>query len=203
MTQIEIIDNEFELAKQDEAAFEWHVQKYNSSIQKTAENILELANVIKDAKTGLSDADFKKFRAAIGADEKKDSYIKKLLCIANASARLKPISDQLPPNYTTIYALAKMPTNDFQELRDIDAISPKMIASTLNILRPKPSKTRVNANELVLNFPSSSPHSCKVYLQIIALCKKHKIDITKDTTHLNQMPTIMNPQHTTRIPLSQ
>ena len=44
------------------------------------------------------------FREAIGANASKDTYIKKLLCIAKASARFTSISDRLPPSYTTLYS---------------------------------------------------------------------------------------------------
>ena len=56
--------------------------EYSVCITKTASSILELANVVYRAKADLSDEEFELFRLEIKADKSKDSYIKKLCCIA-------------------------------------------------------------------------------------------------------------------------
>jgi len=123
------------------AKIEQFVNQYQLCIQKTATAILELANVVYSASTSLSKSEFESFRNAIGADKSKDSYIKKLICIAHQSARFNAISDKLPPNYTTLYSLSQLSDKEFQKIYSEDVISPQMTAMTL--LQHKRMKTVV------------------------------------------------------------
>ena len=112
--------------------------QYRLCVQKTAIAILELAKVVGDAKRELSKELFVEFREAIGANASKDTYIKKLLCIAKASARFTSISDRLPPSYTTLYSLSQMKDDVFKKISTDDVISPEMTARTLvNYLKMK------------------------------------------------------------------
>lgn len=112
--------------------------QYRLCIQKTAIAILELAKVVGDAKRELSKELFVEFREAIGANASKDTYIKKLLCIAKASARFTSISERLPPSYTTLYSLSQMKDDVFKKISTDDVISPEMTARTLvNYLKMK------------------------------------------------------------------
>ena len=112
--------------------------QYRLCIQKTAIAILELAKVVGDAKKELSKELFVEFREAIGANASKDTYIKKLLCIAKASARFTSISERLPPSYTTLYSLSQMKDDVFKKISTDDVISPEMTARTLvNYLKMK------------------------------------------------------------------
>jgi hypothetical protein len=112
--------------------------QYHLCVQKTAIAILELAKVVGDAKRELSKELFVEFREAIGANASKDTYIKKLLCIAKASARFTSISDRLPPSYTTLYSLSQMKDDVFKKISTDDVISPEMTARTLvNYLKMK------------------------------------------------------------------
>ena len=112
--------------------------QYRLCVQKTAIAILELAKVVGDAKRELSKELFVEFREAIGANASKDTYIKKLLCIAKASARFTSISERLPPSYTTLYSLSQMKDDVFKKISTDDVISPEMTARTLvNYLKMK------------------------------------------------------------------
>jgi hypothetical protein len=112
--------------------------QYHLCVQKTAIAILELAKVVGDAKRELSKELFVEFREAIGANASKDTYIKKLLCIAKASARFTSISDRLPPSYTTLYSLSQMKDDVFKKISTDNVISPEMTARTLvNYLKMK------------------------------------------------------------------
>jgi hypothetical protein len=123
------------------AKIEQFISEYRMRVQKTATAILELANVVYSASTNLSKSEFESFRNAIGADKSKDSYIKKLICIAHQSARFNAISDKLPPNYTTLYSLSQLSDKEFQKIYLEDVISPQMTAMTL--LQHKKMKTVV------------------------------------------------------------
>lgn len=108
------------------------VERYRLSVKKTAESILELADVVYCAKTELTKEEFNQFRIAIDADASKDSYIKKLCVIASNSKRFEPIKDRLPASYTTLYALAKIEQSSFDEVLHKKIISPRMTAARLS-----------------------------------------------------------------------
>ena len=107
------------------------VEQYKMCVKKTAQSILELADVVHSASKNLSKENYEEFRYQIGADKSKDSYLKKLQCIALQSSRFNAISDKLPPNYTTLYALSQLSDKAFQQIYSDDVISPQMTAKTL------------------------------------------------------------------------
>jgi len=123
--------------------------KYNLCVQKTANAIIDLANVVAEAKRTLSKELFTEFRNAIGADKSKDSYIKKLICIADASARFSQMIDKLPANYTTLYTLSSLKKDVFEQVVEDKVISPTMTALTLSKYLDK--KT-VKYIEIALSF---------------------------------------------------
>ena len=108
------------------------VNRYRISVAKTAESILELANTVYSAKKQLSITEFAKFRDAIGADSRKDSYIKKLCIIAANQSRFENIIDQLPASYTTLYTLANIDESVFSDMLQKNVINPQMTAGHLS-----------------------------------------------------------------------
>ena len=158
------------------AQVEIFATQYRLCIQKTAAAILELANVVGDAKRDLSKELFIEFREAIGANASKDSYIKKLLCIANASARLNSLSDKLPPSYTTLYTLSKMPDDAFTQVCEDNLISPRMTALTLSPYTDK--KSASTAIDVLLSFKNvSDSDKLLAYNQIQKICRKFNIEL--------------------------
>lgn len=157
------------------AQVEAFAKKYNICVQKTAEAVMELANVVRDAKRDLSKELFLEFRKEIGANSSKDSYIKKLLCIADASPRLNAMSDKLPPSYTTLYALSKMSDDAFMQVCEDDVISPRMTALTLSpYLNKKSTSTDL---EVLLSFKNVLESDKFVaYKEIQEICKKFNIE---------------------------
>ena len=157
---------------------EVYASQYRLCIKKTAASILELAGVVGEAKKDLSCDEFRKFRLSIGAPASKDSYIKKLLKIANAYARLSLVSDNLPPNYTTIYELAKMPSDSFQKIHNDGVLSPDMTAKTLSPYLEKTESSNANANEAVLLFKNVAPtQRIDALKNLQELCHKFKIEL--------------------------
>jgi len=157
---------------------EEYASQYRLCIKKTAASILELACVVGEAKKDLSCEEFRKFRLSIGAPSSKDSYIKKLLKIANSSARLSLVSDSLPPNYTTLYELAKMPSDSFQKVRNDGVLSPDMTAKTLSPYLDKTESSNASANEAVLVFKNVAPtQRIDALKNLQELCNKFKIEL--------------------------
>lgn len=113
------------------AQVEKFANQYRMCINKTASAILELANVVFNARGELTKKQFKEFRQSIGADSSKDSYINKLCVIAENQSRFAAIHDKLPASYTTLYNLAKLDTETFAKVSDAQIISPQMTAVRL------------------------------------------------------------------------
>ena len=178
----------------DTAKIEQFVNQYHMCIQKTASVILELANIVNNAKNTLDNSEFQLFRDAIGANKFKDSYIKKLICIAKNSARFNPLSQKLPPNYTTIYSLSKLRNDKFQKVIDSNIISPDMTAKTLNhFLKISHTKVAVQKtlkkNQCVtftLDLQNIDKNTAfKIFKEIEAVCNEFHIffECDIDTNH--------------------
>ncbi len=170
------------------AQVEQFAAQYRLCVQKTATAILELANVVGDAKRNLSIELFAEFRDAIGANASKDSYIKKLLCISKASARLNALSNKLPPSYTTLYTLSQLSDEVFTQVCEDDVISPRMTALALSPYVNKKSTT--TDLDVTLSFKKVSESDKFVALkQIQDICKKFKIEL-KTKIESASTPTI-------------
>jgi hypothetical protein len=152
------------------------VFQYRICVQKTANAILELANVVKSAKDTLSDDDFKFFRQEIGANESKDSYIKKLICIAKVSSRFADLSDKLPPSYTTLYTLSQLSDDVFLKICSDNVISPRMTAAELSpYFSKKSNKVELQA---MLSFKNVDDSEKSLAFSLIKqICDKFKIEL--------------------------
>jgi hypothetical protein len=152
------------------------VSQYRLCVQKTASAILELASVVKSAKDSLTNDEFKLFRQEIGANEAKDSYIKKLLCIAKESSRFADMSENLPPSYTTLYSLSQLNDDVFLKVCEDKVISPRMTASALSAyLSKKPSVVDMQATLSFKNVPDSE--KSLAYTLIKDICEKFKVEL--------------------------
>ena len=157
-----------------------YVTQYRMCLKKTAHAILELALLVKNAEDNLSKSQFNVFREKICADKTKDSYIKKLLCIAKKHSRLHFIADELPPSYTTLYTLSQLDDNAFKQLCNAKKITPNMTLKDLaEYLNRKPR----NADHLVtLNLKKlSSANKASFIIEIEKLCQLYKIELNSNT----------------------
>lgn len=174
------------------------VSQYRVSVQKTASAILELANVVKSAHDSLNDEDFQLFRQEIGADEAKDSYIKKLIRIAKVSSRFADMSDKLPPSYTTLYTLSQLSDDVFLKVCSENVITPRMTAAALSpFVNKKQKKVELEAT---LSFKNVEDFDKSIAFNLIKqLCNKFKIELKfniespfsaqiKSLTDLNAVP---------------
>jgi hypothetical protein len=158
------------------AQVEKFASQYRLCVQKTADAVLELATVVRDAKRELSKELFAEFRNEIGANSSKDSYIKKLLCIADASPRLNAMREKLPPSYTTLYALSKMTDDVFTQVCADEVISPSMTALALSPYLDVKSKT--TNLDVMLSFKSVLESDKFIaYKKIQEICNKFNIEL--------------------------
>lgn len=121
------------------------VENYKAFSKGSSENILGLAETVRQAEEELSEKNCKEFFSRIGLDA-DSSTVRKLRKIAECGTRFQPVVDQIPNNWTTLYALAKLPEEHFGELVQHKILHPfvtmKAITTALNQLHPSEKKPR-------------------------------------------------------------
>jgi hypothetical protein len=165
-----------------------YVAQYRMCLKKTAHAILELALLLKNAEDNLSKTQFIVFREKISADETKDSYIKKLLCIAKKYSRLHFIAEKLPPSFTTLYTLSQLDDKAFTQLCDAKKIKPNMTLKDLaEYLNRKPR----NADHLfTLNLKKlSNANKASFIIEIEKLCQLYKIELNSTISRSKSQKT--------------
>ena len=128
---------------------DFYVKRISSLKTNTAENILSIGLVMKEAKTNLSKDDFQSFLKSTHYEEKSSS-VRKWIQIGDAYQRLRPIANKLPVAWSTIYKLSKIDSNKFDLLERMNilhsAITAREIDEHLSV------KNRANAKKIQLTL---------------------------------------------------
>lgn len=153
--------------------------QYTMCVAKTASSILELAYVAYRASEDLCDEEYEEFRRQINADKSKDSYLRKLHCIAKKSARLDAKKELLPAAYTTLYALSQLTDAEFQRVCDANAIQPNLTVSDLSKFKVKKiNSPRSNSSSVSLTLKTTAKNQLdRALLQIRDICKVNDIEL--------------------------
>ena len=120
-----------------------YINRYQTFLRKTAESIVGLATTVLEAEESLNKVDFKIFCSQVGLDTNGTTF-SKLKKIGESAARFNPYLDRLPSSWTTIYKLAKMSTNDFEQVSS--NLTPFMTAGKIDELVGSVSKPKVSSN---------------------------------------------------------
>lgn len=110
-----------------------YAESFKTYFIKTAENILEMANVVFTAKTKLGDNQFREFSYLIGFDP-SSSTIKKLQKIGKNYGVLSKNITSLPANWTTLYEIAQLPEDKFNTAIDAGVINPNVMGKDVKAL---------------------------------------------------------------------
>ena len=100
---------------------------------KTAENILEMAKVVFNAKEKLGKNQFRQFTYLIGFDP-TSSTLKKLQAIGKNYEVLSKNISALPANWTTLYEIAQLPEDKFIAAIDKGVITPNVLGKDVKAL---------------------------------------------------------------------
>jgi len=129
-----------------------YATQINELFINSACSILNIATVFSQAKHDLSKAEFDEF-LKLTKYAKNSSSIRKWLRIGDAYVRLAPLTDRLPPNWSTIYKLATLNANELDALITSDVLSRDMTAKDIDDeLKPK---RKVPVIQIVLEFDAS------------------------------------------------
>lgn len=116
------------------------VEKFNTFARKTAEGVLEMAQVVCEAKK-LKDSEFHKFCEIVGMTG-SSSTVQKLIKIGEKYEYLIGHAERLPANWTTIYELAKLTEEKIEELIGSGLICTSLIAADLKAALGKTPKPK-------------------------------------------------------------
>ena len=92
-----------------------YVDRYNSFLCKSADAFIGLGETLVEAKESLNKEEFKAFLEQTGLNNSKATY-SKLKKIGENAPRLRPYVNNLPQNWTTIYALSKLEADQFERV---------------------------------------------------------------------------------------
>jgi hypothetical protein len=120
-----------------------YINRYQTFLRKTAESIVGLATTVLEAEESLNKVDFKIFCSQVGLDTNGTTF-SKLKKIGENVARFNPYLDRLPSSWTTIYKLAKMSTNDFEQVTN--DLTPFITASEIDRLTGSGGNTKERTN---------------------------------------------------------
>ncbi len=106
------------------------VEQYRSFAKQTAQSIIALSHTLVEAKTALSGVEFALFCREVGIAEGGPVF-KKLVKIGEMANRFTPVLERLPNSWTTIYKLAALPSDKFDQLLATDVLTPFATAKQL------------------------------------------------------------------------
>lgn len=108
-------------------------QKFNMSMRKTAEAVLELGSIYYQAHKKLTGEAYDQFLLEIKF-KKNDSTLSKLKLIGEKYELLKQAENELPPSWTSIYKIAKQSNEVIQSLIDTRKLSSSLKGQDLDRL---------------------------------------------------------------------
>lgn len=110
---------------------ETYVKRMNSLSLNTVESILEIGNLMIDAKSELSTEEYQEFLKVTKYDQKSAS-VRKWEVIGKSYLRLKPIASLLPPIWSTIYKLSSLKPYQLDLLQQMNILHPSMTAKEID-----------------------------------------------------------------------
>ena len=114
-------------------AVQSYLDRYHTALRKTAQSVLDVAATVLEAKEELTQPEFAQFLQEVGFDEKSSTY-KKFVAIARKKELLEHHVDALPTAWTTIYQLAKLDADQFEQVANSGQLNPLMSANQITTI---------------------------------------------------------------------
>ena len=167
----------------------YYAERINALTTKSASSIIEIGCSFFEAKLELSENEYRKFLFQTKYVERSSS-IRKWNKIGEASIRLQAIADRLPVQWTTIYSIACLSPQKFDELIESSILCKSMTAREMSEFFSAKSniKTKSKKVNFTLTFePNISP--LKLFqqiseLQLSASAVGFKIEVSSDAQEL-------------------
>lgn len=113
------------------SVFDELVERYRAFAKKSAENIIKLAETLLEAKQKLDASQMTQFCAAVGLE---GSTYRKMIKIGEEASRFEPFIDRIPSNWTTLYDLAKLPPEKFEQVAKDSRFGQMMTADDIELI---------------------------------------------------------------------
>lgn len=168
-----------------------YIEQYNSFARKTAESIIQLARTLVQAENDLDPIDFEIFAKAVNVD-KNGATIKKLRVIGKNASRFDAHIGMLPQAWTTIYRLANIKADQFEQLASNNVITPFMTASDINnnITSNSRSKAKSKTESFDVNISMSNldvSAKSQIYAMLYAMQNKFNFNLHVDSSIKDQI----------------
>ena len=131
-----------------------YIKQISSLKTNTAQNILSIGLLMKEAKSELSKNEFNRFLQSSHYAEKSSS-VRKWIKIGDANRRLNPIADKLPVVWSTIYKLSKMNIDKFDLLERKNIINSTITAREIDEHLSTTNRANAKKIQIILKFDLS------------------------------------------------
>ncbi len=121
-----------------------YVNKYHLFAAKTAQNVLEMCKVIRDAKVNLQEKSFLQFCKQINLPA-GSSTISKYLKIGDRYDQFIKYTDRLPNSWTSLYLITDIPEDQFENVLLQSTTLANVTAGGINKILGKSAKPKTNA----------------------------------------------------------
>lgn len=149
-----------------------YVDRYRAFARNTAQNIVGLGQTVAEASETLTIAELNTFCEQVGI-EPNGSTFRKLRKIGAQAERLLPHLSSLPNSWTTIYALAHMDKDQFNQIVETKTLSPTVSMQEISQVL-KGERTVKDKLSISLNVDAMSPeHAFQLEQTCNAIIAEH------------------------------
>jgi hypothetical protein len=132
-----------------------YVERYRTFARNTAQNIIGLGQTVAEASDTLTGTELNVFCEQVGI-EPNGSTFRKLRKIGAQAERLSAHMESLPNNWTTVYALAHMDKDQFNQIVESSTLSPTVSMKEISEVL-KGEKVAKDKLSIIVNIDAASP----------------------------------------------
>jgi hypothetical protein len=155
------------------------LDRYNTALRKTAQSVLDVAATVLEAKEELTKPEFDAFLQQVGFDEKSSTY-KKFVAIARKKELLEHYVDALPTAWTTIYQLAKLDADEFEQVANSGQLNPLMSANQISTIisgGTPANNNRATSDVFIATMDLDSVERIALHNEVTKLCQRYGVTV--------------------------
>ncbi len=156
-----------------------YLDRYHTALRRTAQSVLEVAATVLEAKEQLAKAEFELFLQEVGFDEKSSTF-KKFIAIARKKELLEHYVNDLPSAWTTIYQLAKLEPDEFEQVAASGQLNPLMSANQITAIisgGAAANSNRVASDVFITTQELDTPKRLALHSELTELCQRYGVAV--------------------------
>ena len=160
-------------------AVQGYLDRYNTALRKTAQSVLDVAATVLEAKEELTKPEFEAFLQQVGFDEKSSTY-KKFVAIARKKELLEHYVDTLPTAWTTIYQLAKLDADEFEQVASSGQLNPLMSANQISTIiagGAPANNNRAASDVFIATMDLDAAERLALHSEVTELCQRYGVTV--------------------------